>query len=409
MLPRCVIHTASSCTPGPSPAGVPAPARARAWAVALCLGATLLAASAHARPDLASRRMVGPLVVFADDARADLFHVLPPEPEVATGPDGRPDLALLSLRYTGNALSRDRGLALHRTVLTLRVKLPPHARADLDRAARALASGGREPELRPLPIRRIESAVVFAPIGRADSTARVLPGGDLVADGSADGAAWNERVFTLALDSLSAQVLQAALARDQLAMSFAWAFVADGRVANEPFGDVQGPPELVRALRERLAAAADSAGRDSTSRRVVRAGAFRIGVDLRTWPGVVRRVDVDAQAPAGFAAIDVYCFDFRDVRRPDLFEKRVEIEAESVGGRPVRQQAVFARERPDVFAVGLRFPVAVRLDRPYRFRVVESRPDGTSTTGPWQPGRAWLALLDVTTTIAPARGVRPIR
>lgn len=384
---------------------------ARAWACAalLSLGAAAFAPSAHARPDLASRRIIGPLVVFDDDSRADLFHVLPPEPEIATGSDGRPDLALLSMRYTGNALSRDRGLALHRTVLTLRVKLPAHAPADLERAARLLAAGGRPPELRPLPIRRIESAVVFAPVGQPDSTARVLPGGDLVASGSDGDGAWDERVFTLALDSLSAQVLQAALERDQLAMSFAWAFVADGRLAPEPFGDVQGPPELSRALRDRLAAAADSAGRDSTARRVVRAGAFRIGVDLRTWPGVVRRVDVDAQAPAGFAALDVYCFDFRDARRPDLFEKRVEIEAESLGGRPVRQLAVFAREHPDVFAVGLRFPVAVRIDRPYRFRLVESRPDGSSTTGPWQAGRAWLALLDVTTPVAPARGVRPIR
>ncbi len=398
MRPRCGLRAASSCL------------SSRSWArvLVLPLGVALLATLAHARPDLASRRMVGPLVVFADDARTDLFHVLPPEPVLATGPDGRPDLALLSMRYTGNALSRDRGLALHRTVLTLRVKLPAHAPADLERAARALAAGGRAPELRPLPIRRIESAVVFAPVGRPDSTARVLPGGDLVADGSEGDAAWDERVFTLALDSLSAQVLQAALERDQLAMSFAYAFVADGRVAPEPFGDVEGPPELSRALRDRLSAA-DSAGRDSTSRRVVRAGAFRIGVDLRTWPGVVRRVDVDAQAPAGFAALDVYCFDFRDARRPDLFEKRVEIEAESIGGRPVRQLAVFARERPDVFAVGLRFPVAVRLDRPYRFRLVESRPDGSSTTGPWQAGRAWLALLDVTTPVAPARGVRPIR
>lgn len=369
--------------------------------------ALLAAPPARAVPDLASRRMVGALVVYADDARGDLFYVAPPEPRLARRTDGRPDLTLLSMRYTGNALSRDRGLALHRTVLTLRVQIPAPTHAELDRAGRALAAGGRAPELRPLPVRRVESALVWARVGGPDTTARVIPGGGLLADAAAGGT-WDERVFTVALDSLSAQVLHTALARDQLAMSFAYAFVADGRVAREPFGDVQGPPELAQALRDRLAAAADSS-RDSTARRVVSAGAFRIGVDLKTWPDVVRRVDVDAQVPAGFAALEVYCFDFRDGRRPDLYEKRVEIEAETLGGRPARQEAMFARGRPDVFAMGLRFPVAVRLDRPYRWRVIETRPDGTSSAGPWTTGREWLALLDVTTPAAPTRGVRPIR
>jgi hypothetical protein len=143
---------------------------------------------------------------------------------------------------------------------------------------------------------------------------------------------------------------------------------------------------------------------------VVRAGAIRIGVDTRRWPDVVRQVDVDGRMPAGFAALEVYCYDFRDGRRPDLFEKTVEIEAESVGGRPVRQQVTFARAHPDVYSTGLRFPVAVRLDRPYRYRVLEFRPDGSSATGPWLKGGDWIALLDLTTP-APTRapGVRPIR
>src|SRR6185436_5122135 len=166
-----------------------------------------------------------------------------------------------------------------------------------------------------------------------------------------------ERVFTAGLDSLTAQAMHGALANGQLALSLAYAFVADGHVAPERYGDVSGPPELAAELDRQLQAAGrDAAARDSTVRRVVRAGAIRIGVDLRVWPEAVRRVDVEGRMPSGFAALDVYCFDFRDGRRPELIEKSVEIEAESVGGRPVRQRVTFARAHPDVYSTGLRFP-----------------------------------------------------
>lgn len=378
------------------------PTRVRALVALL---PALLAPLAHAAPDLATRRAVSGQIVFADDARAGLWYVTPPEPELATGADGRPDLTLITMRYTGNVLARDRGLLLHRTVLALRVRVPGHDAAALASLARTLGAA----EVRPLPLRRVESALVWAPVGVPDSAARVVPGGRLEGDAAAGDAAWRERVFTVALDSLTAQAMHAAMERGQLAISLAYAYVAEGRAGAMPPGDVTGPPELLDELRRRLAAAGDSAARDSAARRVVRAGAFRVGVDVRAWPGVLRRVDVDGQMPAGFAALDLVCFDFRDGRRPDLFEKAVEIEAESVGGRPVRQQVVFARTRPDVFAAGLRFPVAVRLDRPFRWRVTETRPDGSSSAGPWSARADWIALLDVTTPAAPSRGVRPIR
>jgi hypothetical protein len=385
----------------------------RVTLAALLLSVVALAGGADqasALPDLASRRPVGTLIVFSDDQRNDLFYYAPPELQLATGADGRPDLSLLEMRYSGNATSRDRGLIVHKTLLTMRIRIPAAERAELDRVARDLGTAGRPPELRPLPIRRIESALVYASIGGPDTAARVVPGGRFQGSGATGDAFWSERVFTVGLDSLTAQAMHGALASGQLALSLAYAFVADGRVAPEPFGSVDGPPELAAELERQLQAAGrDSAARDSTTRRVVRAGAIRIGVDLKAWPEVVRRVDVEGRMPSGFAALDVYCFDFRDGRRPDLIEKTVEIEAESVGGRPVRQLVTFARAHPDVYSTGLRFPVAVRLDRPYRYRVLEFRPDGTSSTGPWAQGRDWVALLDLTTPAAPKTGVRAIR
>lgn len=382
--------------------------------LALGLG---LAPAADAAPDLASRRMAGAVMVFADDARPDLWYVGPSELRIATGPAGAPDVSFLEMRYVGNITAGTRGLVLHKSLVTMRVQMPPYSREDLDHAARTLAPGGRAVELRPLPIRRIEASLVYAPVGAGtDTSVRALPGGRIGGGGtSAEPAGegyWSERVFTVGLDSLTAQAFRSAFEAGQLAMSLGYAFVADGRAAAEPWGAVDGPRELTAELERQLAGAAHGGGaaRDSIARRVVRAGAIRVDIDARRWPDLMRRVDLEDGTRAGYAALDVYCYDFRDGRRPDLYEKTVEVEAESVGGQPVRLQAAFARAHPDVYSATLAFPVAVKLDRPYRYRVAEFRPDGSSTRGSWRPGRDWVGLLDLTTPASPAaHGVRPIR
>lgn len=390
------------------------PIRARAGLAVLLLA---LGAPAAAVPDLATRRVVGELTVFDDDQRGDLFYYAPAEPRLATAEDGRPDFSFVDMRYTGNTLARDRGLSLHRSFLTLRVELPPHSAEALSQCARALGASGRVAQLRPLPIRQVSAALIHTSIGAAaDSTHHRLPGGQLQAGRDREGPVgegyWNERVFTVGLDSLTAQALRATLEKGQLSMSLGYLVVADGRLAREPWGVVDGPPALAEALAQELSegSRATPAGADSVLRRVVAAGAFAIRVDTRRWPDLLRRVDIDAGTRTGYAAMDVYCYDFRDNRRPDLHQKQVEVEAESVAGRPVRLHALFARAHPDVYRASLRFPVAVRLDRPYRYRVSEVRPDGSSTQGGWRAGRDWLDVLDLTTpapTVAP--GVRSIR
>src|SRR5262245_9893611 len=268
------------------------------------------ASSAGAMPDLASRRVEGSMIVFADDRRADLFYYAPLDLRLVTGADGRPEFSLLEMRYTGRRSSSDRGLILHRSLVTLRVQLPAHNAVELARCAHALGTAGRPAELRPLPIRRVEAALVYVAIGASsDTSKREVRGGRMQgsrqSEGPPDEGYWNERVFTAGVDSLTAQVLHATLAKGQLSMSLAFAFVADGRVAREPWGAVDGPPELAEALEQQLGdpAGKDSTRRDSTLRRVVAAGAIPITVDLRRWPDLVKRADVDGDSPSGFPAL----------------------------------------------------------------------------------------------------------
>ena len=376
-----------------------------------------LAACPGAAPDLSTRRIVGGITVFEDDQRSGLFHYAPPEIRIVTAADGRPDFSFIDMRYTGNVLARDRGLTLHRSLLTIRVELPAHPPEALAACARAIGAAGRPADLRPLPVRRLGAALIYASIGAAaDTTLHAVPGGRLQTSRESEGAVgegyWNQRVFTVGVDSLTAQALREALEKGQLLMSLGYVVIADGKLAREPWGMVDGPPELAEALRRELVGSAPpgGAGQDSALRRVVASGVIPVRVDTRRWPDLLRRVDLDAGTRAGYAAMDVYCYDFRDNRRPDLYEKQVEVEAESVAGRPVRLQAVFARAHPDVYQTSLRFPVAVRLDRPYRYRVAEVRPDGSVSQGSWRAGRDWLDVLDLTTPALPsAPGVRSIR
>ena len=171
--------------------------------------------------------------------------------------------------------------------------------------------------------------------------------------------------------------------------------MADG-VANEaPQVKLTGPAELTDALRARI----DGGPTDPQQRPTIaiRAGAFAVTVDALKWPDLFKRVDINERMPPGYAALEVYCYDFQK-QEARIYEKRVEIEAEGVGGRPVSIQARFHRKQPDIYARSLRFPFAVRLDRPYRYRVVTILSDGQIHETPWQIRTSWTQLLDVTAT-----------
>ena len=98
----------------------------------------------------------------------------------------------------------------------------------------------------------------------------------------------------------------------------------------------------------------------------------------------------------------VYCYDFANALRPDLFYKKVEIEAQGVGGRAIPLDAKFLFSQPDLYARTIRFPVAVHVDRPFRYRVISAMRDGRTDEGPWLERSSWGGILDITS--APGEG-----
>jgi hypothetical protein len=333
--------------------------------------AAAAASPATARPKLDEPRPLGRLIVYADDQRPGLFFYGPGDLAVATDREGRPDFHFLQMRYTGSVVRADRGSIVHRSVLSFRVTMQTPTAEELASARRAL--GPRPAELRPLPIRRLEAAVVYTPLGEPEEKATPLPEGHFeetegkAPDTSATQAFWTTRSYTLGLDPQSSELFSAALAKGQLVLSMSYAFHAAGVERDQ----------------------------------VVRSGAFAVSLDTAKWPELVRRADVNERVPPGYPLLDVYCYDFNAESPTTLYEKQVQVEAEGAGGGRVTAGARFGRDQPDLFARSLRFGVAVRLDRPYRYRVTEIREDGTSAVGPWRERASWSELLDVTTPAVP--------
>jgi hypothetical protein len=383
--------------------------RAR-WNAPLILATLIfgsLASPAPAQPDLRRPLAAAALTLFPDDRRPDLFYYTPGDLALGSDAAGHPDIRLLEMRYYGTGADGHPGLIHFRALLSFRVEMAGPGHDELESALAELEAQHGRVELRPLPIRRIEAAVVYAPIGEPGAAERPSDEGGALRDGHfepGDSAAeggdgfWRERVYTLRLDPFSAQALRWALENGRTLISFGYAIFADGIGPDTPLEDLSGSPELIAALSESLGAAGDSASGTSAPRGVlVHAGASAITVDAARDSGLVQSIDINEQMPPGYPVLEVRCYDFRDGLRPDLYEKAVEIEAEAVNGRTVRMTVSFGLAQPDLYVSRPRSRFALRLDRPYRYRLLEVRRDGELIEHAWQERESWAEMLDVTT------------
>lgn len=354
-----------------------------------------------AAPRLEARRPAGPLEVYPDDTRPGLFY-LPPGELVLSLQDGAPDFHLLIARYTGSVVGGDSGRTLVRSLLSFRVEEKSPSPGEIEAATRALAGASRRKiELQPLPLRRLEAALLWQSLEEKEPTTpapRALAGGRFEDDDDGSGTAgalFKARFFNLHLGSADAQLLADSLQQGRLLFTLGYAFYVDAAAA--PADELQGPPELVAELRRRLA----ERGQEEGKERLVRAGALGITLDLAAHPQLLRKVDLNELAAPAWALVEVYCFDFADGRRSDLAEKTIELKAEGVAGREVVTHAHFSDRQRELYARTLRFPLAVRLDRPYTFRITETDWNGETRVSPWQTSESWVGLLDISSPSDP--------
>jgi hypothetical protein len=365
----------------------------------LIVAAGLLSGALYAEPAFSLARPAGPIpVVYPDTRNSHVFYYPPGSLRVADDPQGGPDLRFLQMIYMGTEATGDPGRFLARSVLSFRVIMEAPTPADLRAAKAALPAGT---VLQPTPIRRMESSLVWTPLA-ADPTTDPAPApvkessvnGRLEDSERANAAAtayWTERVFTLNPDPLSSQALWEALHKGQVILSLTYSFFSEG--------DTQGVTEITSTGGALPPAVAELAKKTGESKQVfpVRSDAFAILADAKRFPDRFIRIDINQSVPPGYAALDIRCYDFDNALRPDLARKSVEIRATGVNGRPVTRSVMFRASAPEVASAGLKFPVAVRLDQPFSFRIIEIFTDGRQKVSAWKSNEKWYELLDVTT------------
>ncbi|NSW55788.1 MAG: hypothetical protein HPY44_07245 [Armatimonadetes bacterium] len=369
----------------------------------VCLVVLAAGTAPQAAPDLRLSIPAGPLKVYRDDKITSRYYYPPGQVALVTDDEGRPDLRFLQMRYVGTSAAGDRGAVLHRSILTFRVRLDGPSLADIEAARRALYKPGRTVDLRPLPISRLDSALVYATV-RQDPP-QAIPDGHFEEAGQEPAVGyWTERNYTLSLDDETSQLFWEALQEGQVVLSLGYAFIAPGIAPEEPVEQLQGSPELIAEMNKALQgpeAPKEGDEEPALLNRVVRAGALSITADAARWPELFQRADINESLPPGYAVLEVRCYDFNNELRPDLYEKQVEIAAQAVAGGEARLSVIFESGRPELYARSIRFPVAVRIDKPYRYRVIEIGQDGSETAGEWIERESWAQMLDVTSPPKP--------
>lgn len=359
--------------------------------------------AARAVPDFRNAEIIAGVQVFPDDKIHGLYYFAPGNIEMATDSEGRPNFLLMSTRYTGSTVTGDQMVARNFNIVTFGVRLQQVPRTSFDAVRTTLKKRHwrRSLKLRPLPINRLVTDVTYAPAN--DPSARVaLEDGVFEEDDgasepekvSSDGF-WTRRSYSLKLSSEDAQILNSALDTGRVLISLSYAFMARGIGSDVPIIDITGSAELKELVGGQAETAARSQG--SGGLHVIRADTVGITLDAQRWPELVRRIDLNEGMPPGYPMLWVRCYDFQEETSNDLYMKRIQVEAMSVDDKPVIQEVTFSAGDPEHNAERVKFNVAIRLDRPYRYKVVDVYGDGRQIQNvEWTTQASWASTLDVT-------------
>jgi hypothetical protein len=372
-------------------------------AAGLCVAISLMVATPRAwsEPVFASAKIYSGLTVYADNKSPTTFYYAPGKLLIAQDKDNRPDISFLQMRYTGTSATGDQGQFRTRSILSFHVKMSQPAA--LSAARTAMRNQGLNVTiLRPLSIRRVATMLNYIPLkpdaptpAPQESGEKSLPvGSGALEQGEAPPTDehWSERIFTLSPDDLTSQALWEAFQTGKVILSLSYAFYADGIPADtKPIigGNVQIPglldePKTVD-------------GKPQKGPCLIAADVVAVTVDAKSLPERFKKIDINDNVPANYAVLSIYCYDFNNALRPDLYEKAVEIQATSITRKPLLKTVRFSKTTPDVYSSAVKFQFAVSLRDPYKFRIHEISNSGEEKVLPWQAGKPWSQMLDVTT------------
>lgn len=347
---------------------------------------------AWAQPLASTRQIIGEVVVFQDLKDEKLFYYAPGGLSLAVGVDGKPELQLLQMRYTGTKLSSATGEKRFTNVLQFGVVMKGVAYAELAAVKKEL---GRGISLRPFPVKNIDAQLIIP--GNIASDKSVLLQGDVSTQSRAEnqesdrGSYWTERTFTVRLDNSSAQLLWEQLENSRLAISVGYSFFGEfieyipAELTTSESYELQGVNE---ELDEEPAATVAS----------IKTGTISVAIDTKKWPDLIRKIDINESLPPAYPTLEIKCFDFQDQIDPDILLKKVTLKATSVNGQPIKLPTVrFSKSQPDLHSHQIKSAYAITLSKPLYYKTTTLRKDGSNTTIPWVKTTSWHELIDITT------------
>lgn len=338
---------------------------------------------------------------FLDTKKENVAYYSPGKLSVATDREGKPDFNFLQTRYTGSVVYDDRNSYRFNSIISFRVIMEQIQAEKIKRMKNAIFPGKNDPLLLPLPVSNIKTNLIFISVeeGQADADSTVFTGGNLSSENNKGlnrkGTYWREREFSLRLDNHSSQALWEMLDNKQTLMSLNYAFFSEG--IKQPVEVIMSDAEK-KIFEQMLNQYEENEDSAEIKEICIKSDAFAIRIDTEKWPGLMNKVDINEQVPPGYAALEVRCYDFNDNLRPDLFAKQIEIKATGVGRGDVIAKTTFSQKAPDIYMQNIKFPYAVRLDKPLFYRVTSISQEKPPEKTEWIEQEMWADIIDITSS-----------
>jgi hypothetical protein len=373
------------------------------------LASIILYHEAMAQPAYTNSIVTEGETLFRDVKQINIWYYMPPAYKLLSDADGRPSLTLMQMRFTGTNASGNNGKLKTHNILQFKIGTDSLYKKKLDALKAAMQRMYPGSQLRLLPIRKFSSLLVFANTSAGsgnDSVSTTKTNGfSEPGDENADvnNSYWNERVISFRLTDQDAMLVTDALKKHQAALSFAYAYytVFSDTLMNQVTTNAENK------IKQQINEVLKEENKSDSNKTMIRADAIPIKADIIKWPSCISMIDINEKLPAKYPALTVYCLDFNNELREDLFSKKIEIKARSVNGTDIINSFTFHANKPDQFARNIKFAYAVRFDKPFYIKVTEVNNDGDAAAGEWIEKKDWTEMVDITSPVE--RQVRKIK
>ncbi len=368
----------------------------------LCLHAFCIGAGAQ--PSLASVQIIADQKIYRDVKQPNTFYYMPADFRLVTNAAGKPEFSLLQMRYTGTRAAGDENIIKYNNLLQFHVSVDFSSYLKKIAEVRtALQKIYPAVEMKVMPVKKFFSVLVFAGTsasGPSDSGQLVKTSYAEAVDENApiNNSYWNDRIVSIRLNDNDAQIVESALRNHQSIMSFSYAMYTAFSEMDMADVNIYGDKNLTKQVKDFFAEKIKNQKDSTLHIMMMKADAININVDIEKWPVLVQKIDLNERVPARYALFDVYCYDFNNELRPDLYAKKIDIKATSVNGSDVVTSFSFKGNQPDIYAKSIRFQYAVRFDKPFYYRVTEISKEGEVSPTLWKEKKEWSEILDITST-----------